>query len=103
MIASPLIAIIPKYSAMKNSAYLNPEYSVRCPAISSDSASGRSNGQRFDSASAHTRNITNAGRPHGVATNQCQNPPCWASTIRLASSVPAMNTTGTAAMTSGSS
>src|ERR1035438_10443631 len=53
--AIPLEAHIAKYSAMKKSAYLKPEYSVRCPEISSLSASGRSNGDRLDSASAEIR------------------------------------------------
>ena len=38
-----------------------PEYSVWNPATSSDSASARSNGGRFTSASAQIRNTTNAG------------------------------------------
>src|SRR5258708_3780830 len=50
----PLSAHMPKYSAMKKRAYLKPEYSVRCPAISSLSASGKSNGERFDSALAES-------------------------------------------------
>src|SRR6266404_3371544 len=40
------------YSAMKNIANLKLEYSVWNPATSSDSASGRSNGTRFVSATA---------------------------------------------------
>jgi hypothetical protein len=66
----PLRAHMPKYSAMKNSAYLKPEYSVRWPAISSLSASGRSNGDRFDSASAAVMKIAKPANPQGVSTNQ---------------------------------
>jgi len=40
------------YSARKNTPQRIPEYSVRKPATSSDSASGRSNGLRFVSARA---------------------------------------------------
>src|SRR5712672_712831 len=69
--ASPLIANIPKYSAMKNVAYLKPEYSVMCPATISDSPSGTSNGVRLDSTKPETKNKMKAGAPHGVVTNQC--------------------------------
>jgi hypothetical protein len=61
----PLSAHIPKYSAMKKSAYLKPEYSVRCPAISSLSASGRSKGDRLDSARAATMKMTKPAKPQG--------------------------------------
>src|ERR1700726_4656635 len=68
---SPLMANIPMYSAMKNVAYLNPEYSVMWPATISDSPSGTSNGVRFDSTRPETKNKMNAVAPHGVKTNQC--------------------------------
>src|ERR687892_297208 len=68
--ASPLTANIPRYSAMKKVAYLNPEYSVMCPATISDSPSGTSNGVRFDSTRPDTKNNMNAAPPHGVNTNQ---------------------------------
>src|SRR5450755_3740837 len=48
------------YSAMKNSENFIAEYSVWYPAISSDSASGRSNGKRFVSANAAIRKMKNA-------------------------------------------
>src|SRR5437762_6916795 len=51
--------------AMKNVAYLNPEYSVMCPATISDSPSGTSNGVRFDSTRPETKNRMNATQPHG--------------------------------------
>src|SRR5919109_2100499 len=44
--------IVWRYSARKNMANLIPEYSVWYPATNSVSASGRSNGGRFVSASA---------------------------------------------------
>src|ERR1700692_1531503 len=70
VVPSPVIANIPMYSAMKNVAYLKPEYSVMCPATISDSPSGTSNGVRFDSTSPETKNKMKATAPHGVKTNQ---------------------------------
>src|SRR4029453_3536647 len=67
--ASPVMANIPMYSAMKKVAYLNPEYSVMWPATISDSPSGTSNGVRFDSTRPDTKNKMNAVAPHGVKTN----------------------------------
>src|SRR5215213_2279973 len=49
------------YSPSMNIANAMPEYSVWNPATSSDSASERSNGGRFTSASAQIRKIANAG------------------------------------------
>ena len=48
------------YSDRKKTAHRIPEYSVRKPATSSDSASGRSNGFRFVSASAAMRYVRKA-------------------------------------------
>src|SRR6267154_48771 len=62
----PLMAKRPKYSPMKKSAYLKPEYSIRYPAIISDSPSGRSKGVRLDSAVAAIKNKINPAKPHGV-------------------------------------
>src|SRR6266581_1826216 len=73
--ARPLMANIPKYSAMKKVAYLNPEYSVMCPATISDSPSGTSNGVRLDSTRPETKNKMNAAAPHGVVANQCGTTP----------------------------
>src|SRR5687767_1218456 len=64
--AKALIANKPRYSPRKKSAYLKPEYSVRKPAMISDSASGRSNGARFVSAHAEIMKKMNAAKPHGV-------------------------------------
>ena len=72
---NPLMANIPMYSAMKNVAYLKPEYSVMCPATISDSPSGTSNGVRLDSTRPETKNKMNAAAPHGVTTNQCGTTP----------------------------
>src|SRR3954451_18385559 len=68
--ARPLTANIPKYSAMKKVAYLNPEYSVMWPATISDSPSGTSNGVRLDSTRPEMKKRRNAAAPHGVKTNQ---------------------------------
>ena len=43
---------MPRYSPMKNKANLNPEYSRKYPATISDSASGKSKGDRLASAGA---------------------------------------------------
>ena len=51
--ASPLTTNIAAYSAMKKITQRKPEYSVKKPATSSLSASGRSNGARFVLAVAH--------------------------------------------------
>src|ERR1044072_6440724 len=67
--ASPVMANIPMYSAMKKVAYLNPEYSVMWPATISDSPSGTSNGVRFDSTKPDTKREMNAVASQGVKTN----------------------------------
>src|SRR5579884_975685 len=107
VIPRPLVANIPRYSAMKNVAYLNPEYSVMWPATISDSPSGTSNGVRLDSTKPETKKMMNAAKPHGVKTNQRganpkRYPPC-AATIRSGISEPTTITTGSTATMSGSS
>src|SRR5438270_1409334 len=105
--ARPLTANIPKYSAMKNVAYLNPEYSVMCPATISDSPSGTSNGVRFDSTRPATKNKMNATAPQGVKTNQCGTNPSadalCASTILSGFNEPTIITTGSTVIMSGNS
>ena len=80
------------YSPSKNIANAMPEYSVWNPATNSDSASARSNGGRFASASAPIRNTTNAGNC-GITfqTVSC------AATISLICSVPLYISTATSA------
>src|SRR6266513_6494554 len=103
----PLMANIPRYSAMKNVAYLNPEYSVMCPATISDSPSGTSNGVRLDSTRPETKNNMNAAAPHGVKTNQRGTTPSvyspCAKTILSGISEPTTITTGSTVMISGNS
>src|ERR1041384_4534273 len=52
VVAKAETVIMLMYSARKNSANLNDEYSVWKPPTSSDSASGRSNGARLVSPTA---------------------------------------------------
>ena len=56
------IVIIFAYSAKKNRANKNPEYSTLYPATNSASASGKSNGARFVSARLAMKKITARGR-----------------------------------------
>src|SRR5579864_8554882 len=58
-------AIMAEYSARKNNDHRKPLYSVWKPAVSSDSASGRSKGARFVSATIATAKMKNAIRPSG--------------------------------------
>src|SRR3569833_4317255 len=55
------ISWIEMYSPSWNSRYGADEYSTMKPATSSDSASGRSKGGRFVSASAEMKNTMNIG------------------------------------------
>src|SRR5215475_4329540 len=55
------IVAIATYSPSMNIMYGVEPYSTMKPATSSDSASTRSNGGRFVSASAETKNTTNIG------------------------------------------
>src|ERR1017187_1787439 len=74
VVPNPEIDSIPTYSPRKNSANLNPEYSVKYPATSSDSPSGRSNGERLVSAVAAMAYIRKAASPQGVKMYQCGRP-----------------------------
>src|SRR5690349_9197822 len=53
-------AIMAEYSAKKNNDQRKPLYSVWKPAVSSDSASGKSKGARLVSATMATANTKNA-------------------------------------------
>jgi hypothetical protein len=55
------ISTIEQYSPRKKNTKIIPLCSVKNPATSSDSASGRSNGVRFVSASAEMKKIMNIG------------------------------------------
>src|SRR6478672_7857936 len=61
IVMSAHIDRIAMYSPSMNSRYGVEEYSTMKPATSSDSASGRSKGGRFVSASAEMKKITNIG------------------------------------------
>src|SRR5580704_10404237 len=52
VVPRPEMENMARYSPRKNSANLNPEYSVWYPATSSDSPSGKSKGERLVSAMA---------------------------------------------------
>src|SRR5947209_9134271 len=89
VIAIDETAIIAEYSAKKNSDHRNPLYSVWKPAVSSDSASGNSNGARLVSATIATAKITQAIRPSGKNLNTNHSPcTCCACTIPIMLSVP---------------
>lgn len=57
-----LINIMEPYSARKNNAKPMLAYSTLKPETNSDSASGRSNGARFVSASIDTNHIIKSGK-----------------------------------------
>src|SRR6266481_3981281 len=103
----PLTANIPMYSAIKNVAYLNPEYSVMWTATISDWPSGTSNGVRFDSTRPETKNRMNAKPNNGVKTKQRGTMPnvysACAATIQSCMIEPTTITTGRTVMINGSS
>src|SRR3954470_18659213 len=84
-------AIIAEYSARKNKDQRKPLYSVWNPAVSSDSASGKSKGARFVSATIATAKMKNPISPSGknLKMNHCACA-CCASTIPIMLSVPVL-------------
>jgi hypothetical protein len=70
------MSTIEQYSAKKKNTKIIDECSVKNPATNSDSASGRSKGVRFVSASAETKKII--ARGNSGITNQID---CWSSII----------------------
>src|SRR5690606_24011658 len=101
IVVSAHISTIATYSPRKNSRNGVDEYSIMWPATSSDSASTRSKGGRFVSASAEMKNTMNIGnRP-----SQCQSssvfgkprrvpmPSCCDSTISERFSEPTQSST----------
>src|SRR3954447_6118348 len=82
-------AIIAEYSARKNKDHRKPLYSVWNPAVSSDSASGKSQGARFVSATMAMAKIPNAISPSGQNLNRNHIPcDCCALTISIMLRVP---------------
>jgi len=71
---SELISTIDAYSARKKNTKIIAECSVKNPATSSDSASGRSNGVRLVSASAEIKKIMASGS-RGTTNHTA----CWSS------------------------
>src|SRR6516164_2975622 len=85
---------IAMYSPRKNRRNGVAEYSTAYPATSSDSASTRSNGGRFVSASAETKKITNMGKSLSQYQLNIPQSPCdCASTIAERLSDPAQSST----------
>src|SRR5208337_5293255 len=80
-------------------------YSTMNPATSSDSASTRSNGGRFVSASAEMKKTTSIGNSgsqyqlstesHGMPSSVARPCVCWALTMSLRFSEPAQSSTAT--------
>src|SRR5260370_33512144 len=106
VVPRPDIENMPRYSPRKKSANLKPEYSVKYPATSSDSPSGKSKGERFVSAVAAVANIKKPAKPHGVKMYQCGNPHVYwfcASTIFTSDNEPVIMTTATLDISSGTS
>lgn len=71
-----LISTMLQYSAKKKNTKIILECSVKNPATSSDSASGRSNGVRLVSASAEMKKIIATGSS-GIMNHTA----CWSSII----------------------
>src|SRR6476661_9557572 len=88
---SALDVAILAYSEIGNMENFIALYSVWYPAMSSDSASGRSNGNRFVSANAATMKMKN--EIVSVSTFQMCMLACW-STISLSVTLPASSSTG---------
>src|SRR5690606_28362663 len=93
MVVSEHMRTIETYSPSMNMRYGVDEYSTMKPATSSDSASGRSNGGRFVSASAETKNTMNIG--NSGSQNQFRKPqlPSCARTMSLRLSEPTHSST----------
>ena len=86
----PLTVAMLAYSAMKNIENFMPLYSVWYPATSSDSASGKSNGNRLVSAKAATRNVNQATVSDSTFQPMCD---CCC-TIVVSETLPASRITG---------
>lgn len=65
------ISTILQYSPRKKNTKIIPECSVKNPATSSDSASGRSKGVRLVSAKAEIKNIINNGSKGTINQTHC--------------------------------
>lgn len=66
-----LIKIMLQYSARKKQTKIIPECSVKYPATSSDSLSGKSKGVRLVSANTEMKKITNRGRSGIIYQTDC--------------------------------
>src|SRR5690606_11979214 len=85
------------YSARKNSANCEPEYSTMWPATISDSPSTTSNGARLVSATPDTKYTTNSGSSGSQNHSSSPASPACASTMSLRLRLPAAISTPTMA------
>src|SRR6185312_9335853 len=88
-----LIRIMFAYSARKNSANGEPEYSTWKPATISDSPSAMSKGRRLVSATPAMKKITNTGNNGSQNHSNNPLPPAWALTISVMFRLPARMST----------
>src|SRR5262245_12878275 len=93
IVAIAHMVAIAMYSPRKNSRNAVAEYSTAKPATSSDSASTRSNGGRFVSANADTKNTTNIGNNGSQYHSNSPYLPSCASTMAESRSEPATSST----------
>src|SRR3954451_1578694 len=96
-VVSPASTTIPAYSASRNIANRSPVYSVYGPKMTSESATGMSNGGRCSSASPAMKNTSSPG------SCQSNHQGFQAAAIPLRLSVPAATATLAADSTNGSS
>src|SRR5881396_2601525 len=99
VVTMPDTTVTSPYSATKKSPQRMPEYSVRKPATSSDSASGRSNGFLFVSARPAMKYVTKASG----STSRLIFQSGWLSTIFVVESDPTTRTTVTSDKICGTS
>src|SRR3712207_6836135 len=79
MVPSAHMVMMATYSPSMKRRYGVEEYSTAKPATSSDSASGRSKGDRFVSAMAEMKKITNIGNSGSQYQPRIPSPLFWAS------------------------
>src|SRR6476659_7845829 len=95
--ARKLTRIMLAYSARKNSANCDPEYSTMCPATISDSPSTTSNGARLVSATPEMKYTRNSGSSGNQNHSNGPASPAWAFTMSLRLRLPAAISTPTIA------
>src|SRR6185295_11679766 len=93
IVAMAHMVAIATYSPSMNIMYGVEPYSTMKPATSSDSASTRSNGGRFVSASAEMKKMMNIGNSHSQYQPSRPHGPFWASTMSVMRSEPTHSST----------